>query len=334
MLVLDRLGEIAAFDPRIEVVTLAYEDSWDFRVAKSDTGASFEELHAMEPPLTTEQAEAFGRADVLLTHDTPLDLPVHAARLQWIHAIGSGVGNLRYVPLAQSGITLTNSRGVASDPVAEFAMTGILMVWKRVPELFALQAKHEWTSTFGGQLVGRTLGIVGTGAIGSALALRAKAFGMHIIGTRRSYVDGMTVPGVDVLLGPDGLERLLRESDVVVLAAPATPETVDLLDAEAFAMMKEHAVLVNVGRGSLVDEAALIDTLMSGHLRAAVLDVVREEPLPADSPLWDVPNLYISPHCAVSLDRYFENVLELFIDNLDRFLERRPLRNVVDVAAI
>ena len=198
-------------------------------------------------------------------------------------------------------------------------MTGILMIWKRLPELFQLQARHTWEATFGGQLVGRTLGIVGTGAIGSALAIRAKAFGMHIIGTRRSYVDGMTVPGVDVLLGPDGLETLLRESDVVVLAAPSTPDTVDMIDAKALAMMKEQSVLINVGRGSLVDENALVDALSSGHLRAAVVDVVREEPLPPSSPLWDIPNLHISPHCAVSLDRYFENVLELFLENLGRY---------------
>ena len=112
---------------------------------------------------------------------------------------------------------------------------------------------------------------------------------MQIIGTRRSYVEGMTVPGVDVLLGPDGLEELLRESDVVVLAAPSTPETVDMIDAKALAMMKEQSVLINVGRGSLVDEPALVDALSSGHLRAAVVDVVREEPCLQSSPLWDVP---------------------------------------------
>jgi phosphoglycerate dehydrogenase-like enzyme len=334
MLGLGRLEEIAAADSRVDVLTCAYEDAWDFRVAKSDINASPEELHRMEPPPTPEQAHAFATADVLLTHDTPLDLPERAPRLRWVHAIGSGVGNLRYVPLGARGITLTNSRGVASDSVADFAMGRILMVWKRFPELAELQARHEWTATFGRELKGATIGIFGVGAIGGALARRAKAFGMRVLGVRRTFAAGMTMPDVDELMGPEGLETLLRESDVLVLAAPGTPETVGLLDANALAAMKKGALLCNVGRGSLLDEAALVDSLAAGHLEAAILDVFHEEPLPASSPLWDVPNVYLSPHCAVSLDRYFDNVLDLFLDNLERYLDGRPLRNVVDLGGI
>ncbi len=334
MLSLENLGMIADFDPRIEVITCAYEDSWDFRVAKSGIDASVDELKAEEPVPTPEQAAAFGRAEILLTHDTPLDLPDHAPNLRWVHSIGSGVGNLRYVPLTEHGITLTNSRGVASVPVAEFALARILMIWKRFPELAEAQLRHEWVDIYGRELSGCTIGIVGAGEIGSALAVRAKACGLRVIATRRSFVEGMTLPGVDVLSGPDGLDGLLAESDFVVLALPANAETVDLFDAETFAKMKPGSVFCNVARGSLVDEGALVDALASGHIRCAALDVVREEPLPASSPLWDVPNLYLSPHCAVSLDRYFPNVLELFLDNLDRYLEGKPLRNIVDPSQI
>ena len=136
-------------------------------------------------------------------------------------------------------------------------------------------------------------------------------------------------PVAEEVVGPGQLRDLLPRSDAVVVCAPATPETRDLFGAREFAAMKRGAVFCNVARGSLVDEDALVDALHSGHLGAAVLDVTRQEPLPADSPLWDAPNLHLSPHSAASLDRYAENLFELFADNLDRYLRGEPLRNVV-----
>jgi phosphoglycerate dehydrogenase-like enzyme len=170
--------------------------------------------------------------------------------------------------------------------------------------------------------------VVGLGAIGTTVAERAGALGMRVLAVRRRPVADGGSP-VEEAVGPDRLHDVLGRVDAVVVCAPATPDTQDLFDSAAFAAMRPGAVFCNVARGSLVDEAALLDALRSGHLGAAVLDVTREEPLPADSPLWDAPNLRLSPHSSASLDHYLESVFDLFADNLGRYLRREPLRNVV-----
>jgi phosphoglycerate dehydrogenase-like enzyme len=183
-------------------------------------------------------------------------------------------------------------------------------------------------------LAGSTLGIIGLGAIGSALAERAAALGMRVVASRRSWQPGLAAPHVDTLYGPGGLPELLGESDVVVLCAPSTPETRGMIDADALAAMKPGALFVNVGRGTMVDEPALVDALERGHLAAAVLDVTSEEPLPSEHPLWNAPNVYISAHCSATSDGYVERVLAVFLDNLARYLAGEPLRNVVDAGAV
>jgi phosphoglycerate dehydrogenase-like enzyme len=152
---------------------------------------------------------------------------------------------------------------------------------------------------------------------------------MRVLAARRRPGAEDRPPVVDELVGPERLHEVLSRVDAVVVCAPATPDTHDLFDAAAFAAMRPGAVFCNVARGSLVDEAALLDSLRSGHLGAAVLDVTQQEPLPADSPLWDTPNLRLSPHSSASLDHYVESVFELFADNLDRYVRGDPLRNVV-----
>ena len=176
----------------------------------------------------------------------------------------------------------------------------------------------------------KTIGIVGLGAIGRDVARRARAFEVTVLANRRSAQAGDTDPNVDELYGPDGLDEMLERCDAVVLCAPQTPETVNLFNADRLARLKPAAVLVNVARGSLIDEGALIAALESGHLAAAILDVTREEPLPPGNPLWDAPNMYLSPHTSTSREGYDQALLELFRDNLTRFLDHEPLRNVVD----
>jgi phosphoglycerate dehydrogenase-like enzyme len=186
-------------------------------------------------------------------------------------------------------------------------------------------------------LAGSTLGVVGLGAIGGALAARARALGMRVLATRRRWQPGQTSPLADELYGADGLERLLERSDALALCAPDSPATRDLIDAKALARMKPGAVLINVARGSLVDEAALRAALESGRLGAAILDVTRVEPLPADDPLWDAPNLYLSPHCAVSPDAYVERMLDFLAENVARWARGEELANRVtadDVRAL
>jgi phosphoglycerate dehydrogenase-like enzyme len=286
-----------------------------------------------ELPLDAELRAALADAEVMLTLNAPLELPTLAPRLRWVQAMGSGVGQFVPSDLPAGGITLTNAAGIGAAPIAEWALGRVLSVYKRFDEHAAQQRRHEWVEALGALLEGRTALVVGVGAIGAAVAVRLRAFGVHTIGVKRSYTPGTTDPAVDELIGPADLLATLPRAHVVVVAAPGTAANEGLFDAAAFAAMRRGAVFVNVARGTLVDEDALLDALRSGHLRAAAIDVARQEPLPADSPLWDAPNLAISPHSSASADRYLERVVDLFVDNLGRYTADRPLRNVVDLAA-
>ena len=206
----------------------------------------------------------------------------------------------------------------------------ILTHWKHERELDASQDRHEWKALYGRELAGATVGVLGLGAIGSQVAKRLGAFDVTVLATRRSFTPGMTAPHVDELFGPDDLQTVLGRCDAVVAAVPETPDSVDTMDGAAFAAMRPGAFFVNVGRGSFVVEPALIDALRSGQLGGAALDVARAEPLPADDPLWDAPNLYLSGHCASSGDRFYANLYLLFADNVRRFLAGEPLRNEVE----
>jgi phosphoglycerate dehydrogenase-like enzyme len=293
------------------------------------------EPHAPDLPeldLGDDLLAALADAEVMLTLNAPLDLPRLAPRLRWIQAMGSGVGRFVASNLPAGDITLTNAAGVGAAPIAEWVVGRVLQVYKRFDEHAARQQRHEWTEALGARLEGRTALVVGVGAIGSAVAVRLRAFGVHTIGVKRSYTPGMTDPSVDELIGPGDLLATLPRAHVVIVAAPGTAANESLFDTAAFAAMRRGSLFVNVARGTLVDERALIGALESAHLRAAAIDVAREEPLPAGSPLWDAPNLAISPHSSASADRYLERVVDLFADNLGRFVRGEPLRNVVDLS--
>jgi phosphoglycerate dehydrogenase-like enzyme len=239
----------------------------------------------------------------------------------------------QFVPsrLPDGAITLTNAAGVGATPIAEWVLARILSIYKRLDDHAAQQREHVWQEAMGSLLEGRTAVIVGLGAIGTAVALRLRAFGVRLIGVRRSWTPGAVASEVDELVGPGQLHEVLGRAHVVVVAAPGTAANENLFDASAFGAMRRNSVFVNVARGSLVDEEALVAALRSGHLRAAAIDVTREEPLPPDHALWDAPNLVISPHSSASAERYLERVGELFYDNLARYVDGRELLNVVDL---
>lgn len=325
------LARLRSAAPGAEIVACHYEEDGARRSARGrgDTEA----LAVMPaPPLTAAQRDALAGADVMLAFDVPTDILERAPRLRWIQAIGAGVDHLRDAQLGER-VVVTNAAGIAAVPIAEFVIGRLLEVWKRAATLSDLQRRHSWKPTYGRVFAGSTLGLVGLGAIGTAVGERARALGVHVLGIRRRYEPGQTSPGADELFGPDRLFEVLGRSDAVVVSAPSTPETQDLFDAPAFAAMRRGAVFCNVARGALVDEDGLIDALVSGHVRAAILDVTKQEPLPADSPLWDAPNLYLSAHCAASPERYFELLFDLFAKNLARFCSGEPLHNAVDVRA-
>jgi len=309
-----------------------YVDSTELRTAKRLRPFDAE-LRATAPPVDDDLRAALARAEVLFCLDAPFDLPPLAPHLRWVQAVGSGIGQFAASRLEEGDITLTNAAGVGAPSIAEFVVGRILAAWKDFPGLAALQEQHSWTPRYGRLLLGSTVGIIGLGAIGAAVAQRLKPFGVRVIAIRRRYEPGMTAPDVDELFGPDALHDVLARSDAVVLAAAGTPETENMLDRAAIDAMKPGTVFVNVARGNMVDEAALVDALERGHITAAALDVAHAEPLPSDDPLWNAPNVVISPHCSASQERYFDMVFDLFVDNLGRYVRGEPLRNVIDLSA-
>ena len=323
------VSRVLAVDPRIEMAVTSYVDSTELRTAKR-LGPDAPGLAEMSPPLDDDYRAALARAEVMFCLDAPLNLPVLAPSLRWIQAVGSGIGQFAASRLEDGDITLTNAAGVGAPSIAEFVVGMIVAVWKDFPTLAELQRQKHWESRYGKLIMGSTVGIVGVGAIGAAVAQRIKPFGVEVLGIRRRYEAGMTAPNVDELFGPDSLHDVLARSDTVVLAAAGTPETENMFAEPEFAAMKAGSVFVNVARGTMVDEPTLIAALESGHLRAAALDVAREEPMPPEAALWDAPNVWIAPHSSASQDRYFDMVFDLFLDNLGRYVAGEQLRNVID----
>ena len=292
-----------------------------------------------EPPVwatgvAAEREAALSACHVLTTLHTPDRLHERAPNLRWVHGCGAGVEQFSTAGLMEGRVALTNSGGVSAGSMAEWVIGRLLQVWKRFREADAYQTQHAFERSYGRTFAGSTIGIVGLGGIGKAVAARARAFGCHTLGLRRSARPGESSEDVDELFSPDGLHALLSRSDAVVIAAPATAETHHLIDEAALAVMPRHAVLVNVARGSLVDETALARVMHDEPLAAAVLDVFDPEPLAPESPLWDLPNVYVSAHSSVAVDRYMDDVFDLFIDNLERFQTGRALRNVIDTKAL
>jgi phosphoglycerate dehydrogenase-like enzyme len=325
----EQIAGLEELDPRVEVVVEAYVEPHQLRSARGKPGA--DRLRGDAPPLTDAQRDAFGRVDAALAIDLPFDIATVAPRLRWVQSVGAGTGQLQSAGLAEAGIRLTTAAGANAVAIAEFALARVLQHWKRFRELDDAQARHTWEPLYGRELAGGTLGLIGLGAINAAVAARAHAFELRVVATRRSATPGATAPNVDEVYPPGELTTMLEQCDAVIAAVPETPETTGLIGREAFAAMKPGAFFCNVGRGSLVDEAALLDALQRGHLRAAALDVASVEPLPADNPLWDAPNLYLSPHSAASPAALFPNVHQLFRDNLTRFLTGAALENEVDL---
>jgi phosphoglycerate dehydrogenase-like enzyme len=263
-----------------------------------------------------------------------------APRLAWVHSATAGVERLLTADAAGRKLVITNARGVFSEPIAEYTLMMILAVVRRLPELLELQRERTWQPLPARELPQVTIGIVGLGSIGRAVARLAVAFGARVIATRRDPDRPERPQGSDPV--PDGLARilphdrlpeLLAESDFVVLALPLTSETDRLMDAARLASMKPGAWLINVARGRLVDQAALLRALRAGSIGGAVLDTLWDEPLPPGSPLWDAPGLIVTPHTSWSSGRVLDRSIELFCDNLVRYREGRPLLNVVDPQA-
>jgi len=275
------------------------------------------------------------RADVSFDFDwqAPADMAVNCPRLRWVQGTSAGIGGfLERTGLTGTPLVFTTAAGVHATPLAEFALLGLLYFAKDLPALAHWQRQRHWQRYAVGQLAGRRVLLVGLGGVGRAVARLLAAAGVEVTGAARTPRH-RDAPGVASFVTPDQIGQVLPAVDALVLACPLTEQTRHLISAHELALMRPGAVLVNISRGQVVDEDALIAALSSGHLGGACLDVFETEPLPASSPLWRLDNVIISPHSASTVAAENRLLAELFSDNLQRWLAGRPLRNVYDRAA-
>ena len=261
----------------------------------------------------------------------------HAKQLKWIHSTAAGVSQLMHPELRNSGVIVTNPSGIFSPPMAEHTMGMILALARNFPDTVRFQDAAKWAQQdlwdkpqHLSEVNGSLLLIVGYGSIGRELAKRAQAFGMRIWGVTRSGKGDTT--HAERIQPASELHQALPHADYIVIAAPDTPETKHLIGAEQIARMKRGARLINISRGSLLDEAALMAALQSGQLSGAALDVTTPEPLPSDSALWKAPNLFITPHTSGVSDRLWQRETELLLRLLDEWFAGKELSNCVDLS--
>jgi phosphoglycerate dehydrogenase-like enzyme len=265
-------------------------------------------------------------ADVLLTWDFTSDALrhswAHADTLRWVHTASAGVDRLIFDDSVASEVTITNSRGVFDTPMAEYVLGLVLAYAKDLPTTLGLQANREWRHRETETVAGSRAVVVGGGPIGAAIATMLRAVGMRVSLVGRQARDGVH--------SADELPELLPDCAWLVLAAPLTAQTRGLVDASLLARLPPHARLINVGRGALVVEDDLVEALRGGRLAGAALDVFASEPLPAEHPLWTLPGVIVSPHMSGDVIGWRDALVELFAENLDRYRDGQPLRNVVD----
>lgn len=251
-----------------------------------------------------------------------------APALRWHHTVSAGVNHILTPTFIERNLILTNSAGVNAVAVAEFVLTFMLYQTKQIANLKNLQHQRNWIKGLELQeLMDKTLLIIGTGSVGIAIAQRAKAFGMKVLGARRHP---QPVPEFDEVVGLDRWRSLLPLADYLVIAIPLTPETQGMIDESALRAMNSHAYLINVARGAVVDEPALLKALTEGWIGGAALDTFFTEPLPPESPFWSLPNVFVTPHCAGASPPVRQRLVALFLDNFSRYLSGMPLRNVVN----
>jgi D-2-hydroxyacid dehydrogenase (NADP+) len=274
--------------------------------------------------------ELLADTEVIYGFRLPVDVIARAPKLKWFQTMSAGVDRFLDDKFRRSPVIMTSVSGIHATPIGEFALELMLMFAKGAPLAFQQKQKRQWKPYLPKVLRSKTVGIVGLGHIGREVARLAKAFGMRVLATRRSVRKSKRARYVDRLFPPNGLRQLLAESDFVVITLPLTRETYRIIGEAELRSMKSTAYLINVARGNLVDEEALVRALEEHRIAGAGLDVFTKEPLPADSRLWEFPNVIISPHIAGGMENYVEKATGVFCENMQRYLGGRRLINVVD----
>jgi len=273
-------------------------------------------------------ASLLARAEVSFDFDweKPKEMLHRAPKLRWVQSSSSGIGPmLDNIGVSTSDLIVTNAAGIHAQPLAEFAITAALYFTKEIPRLNADKAAKRWQRYCGYEIAGTRMIVIGLGGVGRRVAELASGLGIEVIGLRRF---GERPPGVSRMIGPDDLDAELPNADFVVMIAPDTALTRNMLDRRRLALLPSRAVIINIGRGSTIDETAMIEMLADGRLRGAGLDVFAKEPLPETSPLWDLPNVLVVPHSASTVYQENDRLVDLFIENLHRYLDQRPMINV------
>jgi phosphoglycerate dehydrogenase-like enzyme len=309
--------QIEAVDPRIEVV------EFPVAVLRPDIASSDDDV--------ARAKAALADVDIIFGPNTIDREFVEAApKLKWFQVINAGVDRMAEQGLLGGAFVVTNVSGLAAVAIAEYVIGTMLMLCKGLHTSVRDQAAHKWNFRFTAELKGSTVGIAGMGAIGRETARRARAFGMRVVASRRSVAPGQRDDDCDLLVPYSELDTLLAESDYLVLCVPLTVETTGLIGAAELAKMKPTASIINIARGAVVDQPALIQALKDGTIAGAALDVTEPEPLPAESELWDLPNVIITPHISGAVQSYGTRATEIFLRNLRHFVAGEPLENVVD----
>jgi phosphoglycerate dehydrogenase-like enzyme len=285
-----------------------------------------------------EFLERLREAEIACSYWMPKNWRALAPHLRWLQCSGAGVDGLRPTGVldTDSGVIVTTATGIHATIISEYVFGSILMFNRNWPEMVRLQDRHVWPHSgkwyhlSGRELADQTLGIIGLGSIGRRIAKLGRAFGMRILAIRRSASEGEQDPDVDHLYPMERLPDVLRDSDYVVLSVPLTPESEHLIGEAELRMMRPHAYLVNVARGRVIDEAALIRALQERWIAGAGLDVTTEEPLPADSPLYSISNVILTPHISGVSVHYDKRLTSLFADNLQLYRAGQSLRNQYD----
>ena len=295
----------------------------------------FPQLEIVHPAIPEDLVRELRDAEIAIGSTLPPDELAHAPRLKWVHSPAAAVHQFMVPEFIASPAMLTNGRDVFGATVAEHVIALILALARQLAPCLRFQTQRVWgqqllwnSTTRPRTIAGTTLGLVGLGAIGSAVAQRATALGMKVVALRQH--PEKLAENVIAVYGPQEIAKLLAQSDFVVLSAPVTPASRNLIDSERLALMKPTACLINVGRGALVDEVALTKALQAKQIAGAALDVFEEEPLPQDSPLWALENLLITPHCAGFIENLWERHVEEISANLRRYLAGQPLVGLVD----
>ena len=327
------------------ISTVALQPAHRAAIASAAPGAELADRQCR----TAEEASEFvsGGCDVLLTFRVPADIANRARGLKWIQLLSAGADHALAGPLKGVAIPVTTASGIHATPIAEYTMASMLAYAHRIHLAIRAQSRREWMRSGAfiasvDEIRGLTLGIIGYGSIGRETARLAGAFGMTVLALKRNPAEradpgwrqaGLGDPDGKIparFFGPDDREAILRESDYVSVTLPLTDDTRKFIGAREFAAMKPGAYIVNIGRGEVIDERAMAAALSAGKIGGAGLDVFEHEPLEAESPLWDLENVIMTPHISGANRGYMDKACQLFAENLRRFAANRPLLNIVD----